>query len=1453
MIQSLNSRFLLSAVVLIATISAAPASADDRRLISGFEEIPTVFFLFDTSGSMHWSAQCTQEDFDAGDCDYLCPSGSCWVPGAGDHPSSKLYQAKAAMYEVIEETNDLHVGFATFNQDEVRLLRKHWIYEALEDGPMIPGWGPYPRGRDNGPPLVAGDLHTFGATFDCTTGNGDDRLIGCAPATPADLAIQWDRQRMEAWPKHTPELNSGNDASRTFYVHAVGENYEIRFTALAIASNHLSDPVIEYQIRKRHCLDAGCGSWDQEETVDVDFGFVTDFDNWEFRTDRGPYQAGFFSQGTASDGPATNTCRNWDANTDTPQDIFDSQNLRQETVADPDFPGLLDLGDVVPIDWRKTNQQTILERLAPNLVLTPAADPDFRVATYFEDDLNPTNKLLLDDAREKPILAFGSTPIGTSVKSFYDYMEGVTGWVNVAANNDPSAACRETYLIIVTDGNQSTCDSDDPCATDGTTELFSSLGVETFVVAFGVPPHIPYLPRCSGATDEVPNVTCCEGGGEPLCIPSDTPGLPPDEWPVVTNPARPNRSLRCMASTGGTGDEDYDLDGDIDSENGPGVIYPQNQQELIDALVSILDQIRPAPAAFATASVPSVQAEAADKVFLSDFTPVAERSNWIGRVNAFLKPVPINEDNEPDTSRICPPDDLEDPTDDPSACLLWEAGDVIVNNQINPGDPIGDLVGQRRVYYAEFDGGVPRRRHFFEETVAGSTPLAQEFDLWRGFDLDFDPLDSATHDPARTAANAVIDFTLSVKTTPLNDDFPVPIDYVLTDIFHSDPLFLTAPGNLLYFLDDVDGYRDFAMEHAFRRRILLFGANGGMLHGLDAGVCREVPLRNDPRPCIYDNGTGFELFASMPRSAMPTVRELAESLPRHRFTVDGRTQATDVRIDPIHDGVDSLANPPNADDREWRSVLIGGLREGGNVPPEDRGDLSSPADSNPDDGESPTDHPTSGYYALDLTQPDPLPIPPAGESPIPSASDVPDCLRTVDGITPAVAGCGPIAFASTLWEFTDSIDGVRLDEDDNGFVDLAFAWSNPNIGRIQICLTGCEGPDPTLEDRYVMIIGGGFDPDAPYQRGNFIYLIDVETGEAIYKRPVMGAVAAEPAAVDTNFDGYIDTVYFGTSLGLLYRITLDPLDVGGSDPKYPEATLVNVTETAQDATVVSRSLLRITDPDFGPFVILETTDPATIPPEVRPIFFRPSVIFLSEFNRYAVALGTGNRENIFQRQDPTGRFFTFVDNVTPATIMSPAYVPFSPASAALTALTPTSSTLGDTNLLKPGEGWWLELALDERLIAEPFALSGILFFSTFIPDPDGPVVIDDASLCREKGVSNIYGVFTTNADGLLSDDPDISSVDDLVRFVTVEGLVSSPFTEQSQTKNPPPDDDTVQVIDALDSRLKFIRDRLKTQFPGNCTFPPGYRIDVKTRNSGTGIDFIAPVPICVVEKSFRDF
>jgi len=166
------------------------------------------------------------------------------------------------------------------------------------------------------------------------------------------------------------------------------------------------------------------------------------------------------------------------------------------------------------------------------------------------------------------------------------------------------------------------------------------------------------------------------------------------------------------------------------------------------------------------------------------------------------------------------------------------------------------------------------------------------------------------------------------------------------------------------------------------------------------------------------------------------------------------------------------------------------------------------------------------------------------------------------------AGCGALSYPAALWEFVDSTSGSALvnpvlappfpvffDEDDvdgdglaygNGFPDLGATWSVPQYGRVVVCqVSGADCKDPDdLETRHVVVFGGGLDvlnktavaPDS----GNWIYMLDVETGLVLYKRQVMGGVPSTVGLVDLDQDTLSDRIYFGTTAGFLYRIDLGP-------------------------------------------------------------------------------------------------------------------------------------------------------------------------------------------------------------------------------------------------------------------------------------------------------------------------
>ena len=146
-----------------------------------------------------------------GSADFVCPDGDCYTPLNGDDQASKLYQSKEALYQVLKGVKDVDFGFATFNQDNLYMRAKHWLYAAAEGGPTISGFGPYPP---------VGAQEVFGLQWSCVSNNGSntDRQIGCNSSNPADLGNAWELARVQRLPKGDVDFGS----TQTFYVRSSG-------------------------------------------------------------------------------------------------------------------------------------------------------------------------------------------------------------------------------------------------------------------------------------------------------------------------------------------------------------------------------------------------------------------------------------------------------------------------------------------------------------------------------------------------------------------------------------------------------------------------------------------------------------------------------------------------------------------------------------------------------------------------------------------------------------------------------------------------------------------------------------------------------------------------------------------------------------------------------------------------------------------------------------------------------------------------------------------------------------------------------------------------------------------------------------------------------------------------------------------------------------------------------
>lgn len=143
------------------------------------------------------------------------------------------------------------------------------------------------------------------------------------------------------------------------------------------------------------------------------------------------------------------------------------------------------------------------------------------------------------------------------------------------------------------------------------------------------------------------------------------------------------------------------------------------------------------------------------------------------------------------------------------------------------------------------------------------------------------------------------------------------------------------------------------------------------------GTTRSISANEHVLDGAFDNGTGKEVFSFIPRAMLEPIVTLVEDHDRNKgpWGIDGSPRVDDVFIDPLA----SENGSTTCLDREWRTVLLGGYREGG-----------------------------PGYYALDITDRslDNTNVPE------PNAGYTPSCF---DGS----ADCGNRPYPSVLWEFQD--------------------------------------------------------------------------------------------------------------------------------------------------------------------------------------------------------------------------------------------------------------------------------------------------------------------------------------------------------------------------------------------------------------------------------------------------
>ena len=538
----------------------------------------------------------------------------------------------------------------------------------------------------------------------------------------------------------------------------------------------------------------------------------------------------------------------------------------------------------------------------------------------------------------------------------------------------------------------------------------------------------------------------------------------------------------------------------------------------------------------------------------------------------------------------------------------------------------------------------------------------------------------------------------------------------LGDIFHSEPIVVEPPRYFQYLSANLAPggrhYTDFATLHRYRRRVIVVGANDGFLHAFDGGVWGRDGVNY---PNNFDLGTGREMFGYALRNLMPgKFPSLLRYPPAPQYFMDGSFGTADVFIDT------NFVVAPAPANRDWKTVVVGGLRQGGQF-----------------------------VYALDMTYPDAIDVNPVSPTFGKIAVGMDNSPACLDGTG---ANC-PSVYPQILWELTDDCAVQPTTCALPNYAKMGETWSRPVVGRIKI-LNGVG-----TEDRYVALFGGGEDASfspgdtvldadqlvAPFKkatRGRSFYIVDVETGKILYKAVngldgggltvKFAPMPASPAVVDYNDDGYLDLAYAGDINGQMWRIDLTP-----------------------DASAVPRrgDLIGSLLTGYQPFLLFKT--PSTDPEPNQPIFIDPGLIFLSGGPRptLGVAFGTGNRAELAQLNTRcavapcppnapvpfVNRFHFVVDsnqtftavpdnlrNITPTGGITPAGVG------------PGSSDTGCVTA--PCTGFYLDFATqNEKTTSSVFSTQGYLTLITFTPDANNP--------CSTEGSSYRYRFFFLNGNG----------------------------------------------------------------------------------------------------------
>ena len=684
--------------------------------------------------------------------------------------------------------------------------------------------------------------------------------------------------------------------------------------------------------------------------------------------------------------------------------------------------------------------------------------------------------------------AAGATPLAFALSN-------VMGNTNTTAKstidtyraNDTFSACRNNYVILITDGADTLACPNVPAGSNACTASDGSTGE----CGSGFEDYVHDYPRRRAtvastynlAQDNIKTFVIGFGGMSPNLLNTLNWAAyygDPKDWDSTVVPTPPSLASLNITPAGisspcatSTTPDPGDLGNTLPTASGGSPIGARafsasNPSDLSAALSSAISSIQSGNYSFSLASVSTARITSENNIYEASFKPSTNppRALWQG----FIKKYNILSTGALDSSGIL----------DGGANLLAQS----------PGSwAIKTLIGNSTVDFSSVGSS------YFQPNCTAAPCSTMPTCTTAG--------DTTCRD------QIIVPYFQGTLPNPVTGTGEID-GWLLGDIWHSTPVVITSPS--AYFSDAIDqsipkAFDTFRSNHqrpSGGGRVVVTGANDGQFH-------------------VFETQGMTQKYSFIPPNLLPKLQLIAHKVLRpanstHQYYVDGPVSAADVWLGPSGTQTSKVAS-------DWHTLLVFG--EGRGVEHDSTGQTPSylwSSSAGCDSGFAPTSSTWTsttfstykyycGYYAFDFTA-------------MSSSNYSPTYAWKINATYNSAND--PKYFAEPWSKMAMGRVKIGGQEKWVGIVGGG--------GYSYTCATPAA-PSPTSP--------------LPSTAGQGIFVIDLSNGNVIWSftsanNAALASVVAPPSIVDTDNDGFVDTAYVGDLAGNMWRLTFCTAAQGSS-------------------------------------------------------------------------------------------------------------------------------------------------------------------------------------------------------------------------------------------------------------------------------------------------------------------